>query len=91
MEDIDSICSLDSKLSFSFLCSVKILDIFEVIVKTSFFENHKIRNQTFSNKLFKGISGNIGSLTFTSLNAIKSQLHSGSKLAGAVFRRYLSF
>ena len=34
MEEIDSICSLDSELSFSSIPSVGILDIFIVIVKT---------------------------------------------------------
>ena len=36
MEDIDSICSLDSELSLSSISSVGIHNIFEVIVKTSF-------------------------------------------------------
>ena len=35
MEDIDTVCSLGSRLSFGSICSVEILDIFEVIAKTS--------------------------------------------------------
>ena len=36
MEHIDTVCSLKSVLSFDSICSVEILDIFEVIVKMSF-------------------------------------------------------
>ena len=36
MERIIPICSLESELSFTYICSVTIHDIFEVIVKTEF-------------------------------------------------------
>ena len=38
MEDIDSICSLESELSFSCISSVRIFDILKVIAQTSFRE-----------------------------------------------------
>ena len=39
IEHIDKICNLESGLSFSSIYSVENLDIFEVIAKTSFFQN----------------------------------------------------
>ena len=47
-EDIDSICSLESGLSFSSISSVRILDIFKVIAKTSFSKIAKCATLTLS-------------------------------------------
>ena len=43
-EHIDSICSLESRLSFVFICSFGILNVLEVIAKTSFFLNPEMLN-----------------------------------------------
>ena len=41
MEHIEPICSLEYELSFVSICSIRILDIFEVIAKTKFRKNAK--------------------------------------------------
>ena len=47
MEHIEIKNSLDSKLQTYSICSIKILDILEVIAKTNFFKSRKMRNPVF--------------------------------------------
>ena len=44
MEHIDRVCSLDSKLFLISICSIRTLNILEVIVKMRFFKNRKMLN-----------------------------------------------
>ena len=44
MEHIDKVCSLDSKLFLISICSIRTLNILEVIVKMRFFKNRKMLN-----------------------------------------------